>query len=106
MRPMIFLLHHAPIVVPAVTPSGLFMPPEKFYSCFMETFGNNFPHSLVTNTLCFVPFRNFPKNRHHFGTISEHFVRPRHKITATEQQTLSHCRIILLSHSCPHAIIK
>ncbi len=105
---MIFLLHHAPLVIPSVSPSGLFMPAEKFYSCFMETFSII---TLIINTLCFVPFQDFRKtgikmeHLSRFGRrLGKHFVPlPAQKlarITAAEQQTLSHCRIILFSHSC------
>lgn len=69
MRPMIFLLHHAPLVIPSVSPSGLFMPAEKFYSCFMETSGNIFNNYLDNQHFMFCSVSGFPENWHQNGTF-------------------------------------
>lgn len=68
---MIFLLYHAPIVIPSAFPSGLFMPAEKFYTCFMETFGNIFNNCLENQHFMFCSVSEFPET----GIKMEHLSR-------------------------------
>ncbi len=116
LRPGFFHASRKIYFRPNANPKDSFRQVSSGRAFLWEHFGNTFSPLPGNQHFMFCSIAIFSKNRHQKGTLWEHLfrfaaifgnpVRTGATLTATEQPTLSHCRIILLSHSYPLLIIK